>query len=1104
MALLTFQQKQAIDPQKTIWVTASAGSGKTKVLTDRLLTLLLSGTPPERLLCLTFTKAAAAEMANRLQKRLRSWGTLSEALLKEEIEALGLAFGAEPLKRARQLFSKLLDTPGGFKIQTLHGFCQSLLSRFPLEAGLSPHFTVLDEIETQSLLKKAQETVFREADLGSDLASSDALQFLVQQFSEVTLRSLITDSIKEGFALSFLSQEEEGFEKGFKNLARFLNTSEDLEEFWDCPPLIRSCLDTALSFLREGNDLDKERGEIVQQWLQTPKEKTFKKYLEIFLTRTETPRKHLASANLIKRFPLLANILKEEQERLLEVNDAMKRQRVFQVSSALLRLTLAIRTAYQRLKEERAFLDYDDLIRATIRLLESPQGALWVLYKLDSGLDHVLIDEAQDTSPEQWRVIQGLVDAFLETPETSKTLFVVGDPKQSIYSFQGADPEAFSFMRRHIQEKLEVLRRPFREVSLDTSFRSAAVILETVDQVFREKSALAGVATVPLSHKASRDLEGTVEIWPLLELPSGEAATWDNPLIKDHQKPLSPQTSLTQGIAKKIRQWLQEGEALTHKPLTPGDILILVRRRGGLMQALVKALKQEQIPVAGVDRMFLGDSLAALDLLKIAEFCLLPSDDLTLAVVLKGPFFRFSEEELFKIAFGRGPVSLWGRLRDSAFSLGDSFQKAYHLLKKLQEESLSHTPFSFFSFLLNELGGRHKIGERLGVDALEALDELLSLSMAYEQNHPPVLQTFLSWMRQNSIQIKRDFEQGARDEVRILTVHGSKGLEAPVVILPDTVHPPRDLPSLLWAQGKEGDVPFWNPQALQTPFCVQELKSKEQQRQLEEYNRLLYVALTRSSERLYICGWKGEQSLSEKSWYHHVKEAVTKSPVFESFPFEEEGSLWKGEGWRYVSPSCKKNFSPVDFALLEEVLPAWIDGMPPVEKSPFVVNPSWERAATKSSVSSMDRGKRIHLLLERLAPLPDPIREEIGRKILSTSGGQAEDLQEVLNLLRAPHLSWLWQPHGLSEVSLMGHGEHEMISGRIDRLILLPEEVLVIDFKTDRNPPSRVPLAYERQLFLYEKVLSALYQKPIHCGILWTETASVSWVASSKKASLPS
>ncbi|MBY0264644.1 MAG: double-strand break repair helicase AddA, partial [Holosporales bacterium] len=1074
MALLTFQQKQAIDPQKTIWVTASAGSGKTKVLTDRLLTLLLSGTPPERLLCLTFTKAAAAEMANRLQKRLRNWGTLSEGLLKEEIEALGLAFGAEPLKRARQLFSQLLDTPGGFKIQTLHGFCQSLLSRFPLEAGLSPHFTVLDEIETQSLLKKAQESVFRAVDLGEDSDLSDALQFLVQEFSEPTLRSLITDSIKEGFALSLLPQEGEGF----LNLARFLNTSEGLEEFWDCPSFVRSALETAISFLREGNDSDKERGMIVKQWLQTPQEKTFKKYLEIFLTRAETPRKSLASANLIKRFPLLADILKEEQERLVERNDVMKRQRVFQISSALLRLTLAIRKAYQRLKSEKAFLDYDDLIRATIRLLESPQGALWVLYKLDSGLDHVLIDEAQDTSPEQWRVIQGLVDAFLETPENSKTLFIVGDPKQSIYSFQGADPEAFSFMRRHIQEKLEMLRRPFREVSLDTSFRSAAVLLETVDQVFREKSALAGVATAPLCHKASRDLEGTVEIWPLLELSSGEEGTWDDPLSKDYQQPILPQVSLTQGIAKKIRQWLQEGETLTHKPLTPGDILILVRRRGGLMQALVKALKQEQIPVAGVDRMFLGDSLAALDLLKIAEFCLLPCDDLTLAVVLKGPFFRFSEEDLFKLAFGRVPVSLWARLRDSA-SLGDPFQKAYHLLKKFQEESLLRTPFSFFSFLLNELGGRHKIGERLGVDALEALDELLSLSMAYEKNYPPVLQTFLSWMRANSIQIKRDFEQGAQDEVRILTVHGSKGLEAPVVILPDTVYPPRDLPSLLWAQGKEGGMPFWNPQALQTPFCVQELKSQEQQRQLEEYNRLLYVAMTRSSERLYICGWKGEQSLSEKSWYHHVKEAVTKSPVFESFPFEVEGSLWKGEGWRYASPSCKKNFSPLDFSLSEDVLPSWIEEIPPLEKSPFVLTPSWENASTQSSRRSMDRGQLIHFLLERLAPLPDPTREDTGRKLLSIRGGQEEDLQGVLKLLRASHLSWLWQPHGLSEVSLIGHGEHEIISGRIDRLVLMPEEIFVVDFKTDKNPPSFVPLAYERQLFLYQKVLSALYQKPI-------------------------
>lgn len=1133
MATLTPQQKQALDPYATIWVTASAGSGKTKVLTDRLLTLMLSGTPPERLLCLTFTKAAAAEMANRLQQCLSQWVIASEEVLRHALKDLGFEGTIAQRTRARRLFTELLDTPGGFKIQTLHSFCQSLLGRFPLEAKLAPHFTVLEDREAHSFLHQAQNDIFQQASDQQESHLTEALQHLAMIFSESTIRSLLVDCIVERNrqGVSAILEEEGPKEKEIE---------EKLARFFDFPaPFFGKELqekdererETTLSYedtrrlneaLKGGSPRDQTGADILLRRFNDPSPETKEAYENLFVTQAGEPRKRLVSSQIARTFPFIEEGLLREQEHLLRLRERTASRTVYLNSVALLRLASAIQERYQALKRQKAALDYDDLIISTLRLLHSSQGALWVLYKLDNSLDHILIDEAQDTNPEQWQVIRGLADAFFETHERSKTLFIVGDPKQSIYSFQGANPLAFSFMRHHVQHKVETLQRPFREVELHQSFRSSPVILQTVDWVFQAGPFLEGISTHALTHDAFHQmLPGQIDVWPLLECdpkkPSEEIKKEESPSLAS----IVPETLLAQEIAHQILGWLEEGLPLSHGPLRPRDILILVRRRGRLMKALVKACKDLHIPVAGVDRMALHESLAIADLLKLAEFCLLPTDDLTLAIVLKGPLIRLSEEKLFELSYKRDAQSLWYRLKQKALSqsqppaLYDCYQGAYLLLSRLALHAQTLGPFAFFSAILNQEKGRQKIIERLGFDVADALDEFIALSLVYEKSHTPTLQGFVDWMTKHKIEIKRNMEVTQRDEVRILTVHGSKGLEAPLVILPDTAHPPTDLPSLLWVEIEGTLVPCVTPPDAQTPEKLRVFKNLAAQKQQEEYHRLLYVALTRARERLCVCGWKKERALSEKSWYHAIIQALKAQSQVTVVPFQGAFSAWQGETLRLAAVIPYKvqeleRDAPHALGLKPSPLPEWVLQNPPLEQtfSETTVTRQLQETLdrelsftpeTATAETAQQRGRILHYFLEKLAAVPRLGQREKGEILASNLSCDPllRDgcLEESLRLLSHPDLQWLWGPEGLSEVSVEGKVGEQWVSGRIDRLVVTPEKVYLIDFKTDRSPDLvLLPPVYAYQLELYRSLLRSLYAQPIVCGVLWTLTGVITWL----------
>jgi ATP-dependent helicase/nuclease subunit A len=562
-------------------------------------------------------------------------------------------------------------------------------------------------------------------------------------------------------------------------------------------------------------------------------------------------------------------------------------------------------------------------------------------------------------------------------------------------------------------------------------------------------------------------------------------------------------------IAARIKGWLDDRIPLAQGVLRPSDILILVRRRGRLMRALVKALKDLHIPIAGVDRLSLHDALAVMDLVKLAEFCLLPTDDLTLATVLKGPLIRFSEDTLFALSYDRGPRSLWHQLK--AFATASSpppsetapwsaYQEAFALLVDFREKASHLTPFHFFSYVLYQGRGEQKMIERLGLDAGDVLDEFLSLALAYEKTRTPSLQGFLGWMSKHRTEVKRNLEGTGRDEVRLLTVHGSKGLEAPVVILPDTVQPPGDLPSLLWALTSQGMVPCLNRPDGAAPLSLKNLKENESARQAQEYNRLLYVALTRAKERLYICGWQGAFGPPENSWYAGVRQAVTTHPQAVCFPFVSHWAGWTGEGWR-LERTPPGPFpiagSPQAWGVSSHdgPLPPWVLSPPSAEATRHNTSVTGDKSRLTPREGQV-RGMWTHHLLEKLIPLSPPQRLLQGERWWVKHQhleGAKETLTTVLSLLEHPGLTWLWAPEGLSEVALAGWVEEVYYTGRVDRLLVTPEEVVVIDFKTDQRIPPRLPSAYAHQLKIYAVLAQKIYDRPVRCAVLWTGEGTLTW-----------
>ncbi len=1142
IALASQSQRKAANPTNSVWVSASAGTGKTKVLTDRVLGLLLQGTPPNRLLCLTFTKAAAAEMMTRVIQQLGKWATARDTMLAREVrEIAGRDPEARELVRARQLFAAVLDAPGGLKIQTIHAFCQSLLARFPIEAGIAPHFTVIDEVTAEELRREAREAVLartRARDLGGAVAPDlkAALEVVTDHVQENEFGELLSILTAERGRLRRTIDRHGGIDGLIAATAARLGITRATQidavraNLVTLDPAHEADLRRAVALLARGGTRDRRAAATLGRFLDAGAARLdgYPDYRTVFFTKEGPVRNAFATKACLDAAPGLREILDAEAARLVRLEARLRSATILEATAALLRLGDALLEAYERAKQHRVALDYDDLILETRDLLRTDGGSSWVLYKLDGGLDHILIDEAQDTNPEQWEVVQALAEEFFAGEGVAarpRTIFAVGDAKQSIFSFQRADPAAFERMRRHFAARVNDAGQEWTEVPLEVSFRSSAAVLQAVDAVFAQPAARDGVVgDTPIEHKVSRaGHAGLVELWPLPPLPElPPLDEWQPPLVREATQ--APMVRAARLVACHIHELCRSGVRLESRgrPITEGDILVLVRRRTGFVEELVRALKALGIPVAGVDRMVLTDQLAVMDLVALGRFLLLPEDDLTLACVLKSPLVGIDEDALFRLAHGR-PGSLWAALQHAA---GDDprLAEAHDYLAGLLGEADFTPPFELFSRVLTGLGGRARLLARLGEEANDPLDEFLAQCLVYERAHAPSLEGFLHWLERGGLEVKRDSDVGPRDEVRIMTVHGAKGLESPVVVLADTMQKPSEPHRLLWPEEPARDLPWgpiWVPRVRHADASASALGRRADQARDREYRRLLYVAMTRAADRLYVVGWPSRNSAPADCWYHLVEAGLAAlegageqgGAGRVAFDFSRFGFAdWRGAVWRLAADQTvlpEPGAAPSTAVAPARDLPAWIERASPTEPAlarPLAPSRPADPPPARSPLGGGDdspfsRGRLIHRLLQTLPELPPARRAAAGRRLLARrqhgldAETQAEWLAETLRVMDDPAFAPMFGPLSQAEVPLVGRLGATVVSGQIDRLAVTDNEVLIVDYKTNRPPPAQaadVAPVYLRQLATYRDLLRQVYpDRAVRAALLWTDGPSL-------------
>ncbi len=1123
-------QRQGSDPDFSAFVGASAGSGKTKLLTDRLLRLMLGGARPERIQCLTFTKAAAAEMAVRLQRTLGRWVALDDRALSADLQALTVTPTEEARLRARALFATVLDLPGGMRIGTIHAFCQSLLRRFPLEASLSPHFSVADEVEAGDALHAAREDMLAGAHEDEMRA---ALSRMAGLASAGQFHLLTATLLQDHERLAKLRTLGDGLPAAQRRALGVVHAR--LEELlaaavtWEEADILRKA---ATAIAAKASDGCRAKAERILDWLGRDAEArcaSWPAWRKEFLTAKGEPcaAKTFVNDKLAAVSPELREAMLAEARRVAAVEDARRGCEMAAVSHALLTLAAPVLEGYARRKDAAGLLDYEDLIGRSSALLVDP-GAAWVLYKLDGGLDHLLLDEVQDTSPAQWRIAHALTAEFFAgegAVQAPRTVFAVGDRKQSIFSFQGANAEEFDRARAALGARVKDAGGRWAEPSLNVSFRSVTPVLELVDAVFANPAAAVGVCEPgSLRHESDRAGQaGSVELWPLAPRPPApELPAWSVPERNQGLK------SAPQVLAEALAEWVAaqtDGSVRSEsrgRALRPGDVMVLVRRRNEFVRSLVRALKARGVPVAGLDRMALADQPAVQDLLALADALLLPQDDLQFACFLTSPLGDLSDDSLMALALDRrGP--LWETLRARAQERPD-WALAWGMFAALLARVDYASPHALLSEALGPLGGRARLFARLGAEAGEPVDELLNAALAYARLHPPSMQGFLHWLRRSGAEVKRE-QEAFGGTVRVMTVHGAKGLQAPLVILPDTTALPQQDSGILWAPDPETglEVPLWAPRQELRCGAAETLRAAARSHCTAEHNRLLYVALTRAEDRLVVCGWEPRKSVPPDSWYALVQEgfaALDAESV--AFPF------WQGQALRYhrAQMAAPDRVEQVAEAGIAAPLPGWAGTAPswrpvappvePLRPHPLApsrpdgvalgpVPPARSPLLARRAPGALRRGRLVHVLLQHLPDLPEAARPAAARAWLRRPGhgftaGEAERLAaQVVALLDAPGLAPLFGPASRAEVPLSGAIEGQVVGGVVDRLAVLADAVLVADYKSNRNPPAEpaaTPVMYLRQMAAYRAVLRAIFpDRPIRCLLVWTETASPVWLS---------
>lgn len=1103
------EQRRASAPDAHIWLSASAGTGKTQVLSARVFRLLLRGVEPAAILCLTFTKAGAAEMASRISQRLAAWVRMKDRDLFTDLQALGEPGDPAQRARARTLFASVLDAPGGgLRIQTIHGFCQGLLAAFPAEAGLVPGFRPIEAREEAVLARSTLAGMLVSAEQEGRTGPADAIGNLSLRLGEAGAERFLIDCARAGAALEALPS----------GIHPWLRRALDLPAGDIGDHLRQACSDEAIDRVTLeaiaarnqawGTKSGLARADTIATWLASCSEERAATLGQLHLVWAKAdgdPRSFGKGqapgdpdyADLAMRLHQTCAALLSLQERVAYAD--------------LLADGLTVGRDYARhyvaAKRRGGLVDFDDLIAATVALLDQPGIGDWVRFKLDQTTEHVLIDEAQDTNIAQWRIVRALVDEYfvgrgVYAPSV-RTLFTVGDHKQAIFGFQGTDPINFRAAQMHFARKAEQVLGddrtpdeerglPFEELALVSSFRSTRPILQFVDAAIAALGFDAlGLEADPPPHASEVPGPGHIELLPPTVAGAAEddggAEEWIDDAVRENAT----------RIARLVRRWLDEGMLLESKgrPIRPEDIMVLVKRRGEIAQLIVARLYAEGVPVAGVDRLRLNAPLAVQDLLAAIRFVLQPEDDLSLASLLVSPLIGWSQEDLLARAVPRSG-SLWRHL-------SEQYRDLVTPLSTLLAKADFSTPYRFLEEILSgELDGRRRLLARLGEEARDPIEELLSAALTFETTATPSLQRFLDWFDRGEVEVKREAES-AYNAVRVMTAHGAKGLQAPIVILADATADPdaTRTTALMWTpEGSTAPIPVFPPRGSERAGPIADVAANVAARERQEHWRLFYVAATRAEERLVIAGSLGPKYRNgppEASWHAVASRALDRLGVQAG-----EARVFHGDPPGVAVPRAAATAA---LSSPPETVPEWVRRpAPPEARPPRPLAPSSlgddavsDPPPTSAMRAAAERGRLIHRLFERLPDVAPELRRSAADRWLAQVGGLADGaeretlLRTVCDILDDPNYASLFGPESLGEapISAVIDGG-AVISGTVDRLLVTPELVQVVDFKTGRAAPAtlqEVPAYHVRQMAAYAAALAVIFPgRRIEAALLYT------------------
>ncbi len=1129
-------QLLAADPELNVWLSASAGTGKTQVLSARVLRLLLrEDVSPSQILCLTFTKAGAAEMANRINAVLARWVRIDAGTLGKELRYLGADIDPATQERARSLFASVLDCPGGgLRIDTIHAFAQFLIGNFPEEAGLAPGMRVMDDRSRELLARDVLSDLVEEATRTHDVRVLDGIETFITRKDPGALHGWLMRAADA----HEMWEGKGGWQSPMGGRVRqMLGMPADADETWANEILDPDLFpDDALLALLPALDgwkakTGQEAAAFVRHWLNLDlpdRVAAAEGFRKTILKADGEPRKMEGAAKFDPHFTdyqdNVAEALRAYEARLALVACA-------EIVTSALEIGRAFAVRWEARKACEGLLDFSDLIRKAASLLETSDAADWIRYKLDRHFDHILIDEAQDTNRSQWDIVEALIDDFFSGEgargDKLRTIFTVGDYKQAIFGFQGTSPENFARAKDRIFARIDAARQGieagrvnrrapgWEELDLGNSFRTADIVLGFVNRMIELLGFPAfGLDKAPPEHKGAQR-PGLVTLWPPVMLEKADSEGEDEEDTSETGRDWLPRhdTLLAERIAEQVHRWVSGIEPFvlakgTHRHAGAGDIMVLVRQRKELAAQIVAKLYARGVPVAGVDRLRLGAPLAVKDVLAALRFAAQPQDDLSLANLLASPLVGWTQDDILAHVPRPEKVRLWDHLKrtDAPPFVAETAMRLRDLLRRADYQ----TPQAIIAWLLTgPWQGRARLVERLGAEANDPLDELVNAAFAYEADHWPSLAGFIAWFDAGTGDLKRDSDNGS-GQVRVMTVHGSKGLQAPIVILADATGAPgeggdlslEDDPLELKPDRKRM-VPLPPLGKDEKQGRIAEAEEARKAAMLQEHWRLLYVALTRAEEALFIGGSLNRNEAKkgvphEDSWYARL------APLFDDGEITDLVWHWRKEWGERAEPLV-----PDDSAAAAEApslsLPHWVTtpiGPEPRPPRPLAPSSAGEDRGAEPPLPpeaarhAARRGSLVHALLERLPDVPAADRDTAARRWLARQAGDlAEPLRDemltaALAVLDHPAFAPIFSDAALAEVPLAATVDGVVVAGTADRLLIEERRIMVVDFKTTRRPPFSardIPLATLRQMAAYVAALEAIYPgRDVRAGVLYT------------------